>query len=261
MPFEGNGHPLTHEGLARVCVTLASSEPIVWAVLSVETSGFGFLQDRRLQILFERHIFHRRTGGRFDAGHEDISNQTRGGYAFGAGEYPRLERALALDEAAALESTSWGVGQVMGFNHKTAGFETAQAMVDAMLGGEDAQLLAVANFIKGTNLASALQNQDWAAFALGYNGPAFADNKYDERLREAHAKYQGALPDLGLRSAQAALLYLRLEPGSVDGFMGKRTRAALIKFQEGAGLPQTGDLDPTTRDRLLAQAFPGLVTG
>jgi hypothetical protein len=259
MAFEGNGHPLTDQGIARVCATLDSGAPTVWAVLSVETSGFGFLPDRRPQILFERHIFHRRTGGRFDAGHEDISNPTRGGYAFGAGEYPRLERAIALDETAALESTSWGVGQVMGFNHATAGFETAKAMVDAMLGGEDDQLLAVANFITGSNLAGALQNLDWAAFARGYNGAAFAENRYDEKLREAHAKYLAALPNLGLRSAQAALLYLRFDPGSVDGFMGKRTRAALIRFQEGAGLPQTGDLDPTTNGRLLAQAFPDQV--
>jgi hypothetical protein len=41
--------------------------------------------------------------------------------------------------------------------------------------------------------------------------------------------------------------------------MGKRTRAALIKFQQGAGLPQTGDLDPTTNGRVPAQAFPDQV--
>ena len=96
MKFEGQGRPLSHEGLTRICDTLGCDRPTVWAVLSVETSGFGFLQDRRPQILFERHIFHGLTGGRFDRGHEDISHPTRGGYLFGLREYARLERAQLL---------------------------------------------------------------------------------------------------------------------------------------------------------------------
>jgi hypothetical protein len=257
MPFIGNGRPLSDQGIAGTCGTLDCSTPTVWAVMSVETNGFGFLQDRRPQILFERHIFHKRTAGRFDAEHADISNPTRGGYSFGAAEYPRLERAIALDEAAALESASWGIGQVMGFNHQAAGFDTAKAMVDAMILNEDAQLLAMANFIKASNLARALQNQDWTTFARGYNGQAFAENRYDEKLRDAHQKYQAALPNLAMRTAQAALLYVGLEPGPVDGLPGKRTRAALAKFQERNGLPQTGEIDPATEDKLLAEAFPG----
>jgi len=256
MAFVGNGRPLSEQGIAGICDTLNCGKPVVWAVLSVETSGFGFLRDRRPQILFERHIFHKRTAGRFDAGHEDISNAARGGYAFGAAEYPRLERAIALDEVAALESASWGVGQVMGFNHQAAGFETVKTMVDAMVLNEDAQLLAVANFIRTNDLATALQHQDWTAFARGYNGPAFAENQYDAKLRIAHGKFQGALPNLRMRIAQAALLYLGLEPGPVDGLPGRRTRAALTTFQERKGLPQTGELDAATEAVLLADAFP-----
>jgi hypothetical protein len=261
MKFEGQGRPLSDEGITRICDTLDCDQPTVWAVLSVETSGFGFLQDRRPQILFERHIFHRLTGGRFDAGQDVISHRTRGGYKFGVGEYPRLERAIGFDEEAALNSASWGAGQVMGFNHAVAGFTTVQAMVNAMVRGEDAQLIAMANFIKANNLARPLRNQDWTTFARGYNGPAFAENEYDEKLKDAHAKYRGALPNLALRTAQAGLLYLGLEPGPVDGVAGKRTRSALITFQAGAGLPQTGGLDSTTEGTLLAAAFPDQVAG
>jgi hypothetical protein len=39
----------------------------IWAVFSVETSGCGFLTDRRPKILFERHIFSHLTNGRYDA--------------------------------------------------------------------------------------------------------------------------------------------------------------------------------------------------
>lgn len=257
MAFEGDGRPLTDAGIARICTTLDANPPAVWAVLSVETSGFGFLPDRRPRILFERHIFHRRTGGRFDASDPDISHATRGGYVFGAGEYPRLERAIALEETAALESASWGVGQVMGFNFTAAGFADVKLMVNAMIGGEDAQLLAMANFIKDAKLSGALRNQDWTTFARGYNGPQFADNHYPEKLGEAYAKYQDALPNLRLRTAQAALSYLGFDPGRIDGLPGRRTRTAVRAFQGREGLPQTADLDPASERRLLTLAFPG----
>jgi len=255
MEFQAQGRPFDHDGMQRTCDLLGVSQPEVWAVLTVETKGFGFLPDRRPQILFERHIFHKITKGRHDVGNADVSNAAAGGYVGGAGEYPRLDKAMALDRDAALQSASWGVGQVMGFNHTIAGFPSVAAMVDAMVRDENAQLLAVANFIKSTNLSGALQRQDWRAFAAGYNGADFAKNQYDTRLAKAHVEYKKALPDLALRVAQAALTYLNLNPGGVDGVIGQRTRAALTAYQQRAGLPQTGALDVTTNSKLLAEAF------
>jgi len=256
MDFQEQGRPLSDDGIDQVCSTLGVSEPEVWAVLTVETHGFGFLQDRRPQILFERHIFHERTNGRHDNGNSDISNANRGGYIGGLGEYARLEKAMKLDQTAALESASWGIGQVMGFNYKVSGFASVNAMVKAMVKDETAQLLAMANFIKGKNLASALQRQNWVSFARGYNGSDFKKNEYDTRLAAAHAKFKILLPDLGLRTAQAALSYLGLDPGPIDGVRGRRTRSALIAFQQQSGLPETGELDGDTESRLLKRAFP-----
>lgn len=256
MNFTGQGRPLNAEGMGNACSALGVAAPVVWAVLTVETRGFGFLQDRRPRILFERHIFHRLTNGRHDAGNEDISNGKPGGYVGGPAEYTRLGKALELDREAALQSASWGIGQVMGFNFKVAGFATIDVMIEAMVREENAQLLAMANFAKGNNLAGALQRQDWAAFARGYNGADFRKNEYDSRLAAAHARYEGTLPDLALRGAQAALLYLGVDPGPVDGFQGQRTHAALRQFQQRFGLPGTGELDPDTATRLFAEAFP-----
>ena len=109
--------------------------------------------------------------------------------------------------------------------------------------------------IKNTKLSSALQRQDWRAFAAGYNGADFAKNHYDTKLAEAHVEYKKALPDLALRVAQAALTYLSFNPGPVDGVIGQRTRAALTTYQQRAGLPQTGALDAATESKLLAEAF------
>lgn len=255
MNFQGEGRPLSDEGMDRVCDTLGVADPEVWAVLTVETRGFGFLQNRRPQILFERHIFHRHTQGRFDNSNADISNTKPGGYAGGAAEYARLEKAMELDQEAALKSASWGIGQVMGFNHQAAGFDTVEAMVTAMVKDEDAQLQAMASFIKSSKLDAALQRQNWISFARGYNGKDFKKNEYDTRLAAAHAKYKTILPDLSLRTAQAALTYLDMDPGPIDGLRGRRTRSALLRFQEDRGLPETGEFDENTETELLAAAF------
>jgi hypothetical protein len=99
------------------CDRLGVKAAEIWAVLTVETMGSGFLPDRRPQILFERHIFRRETDGAFDATAPEVSSPAAGGYgALGAHQYDRLGQAIRLDRQAALRSTSWGIGQVMGFN-------------------------------------------------------------------------------------------------------------------------------------------------
>ncbi|WP_223532423.1 N-acetylmuramidase domain-containing protein [Pseudomonas sp. GL-RE-20] len=256
MNFHSQGRPLSDGGMDQICNALGIFEPEVWAILTVETRGFGFFQDRRPQILFERHIFHRLTNGRHDTGNSDISNEKAGGYIGGPGEYQRLEKAMELEPSAALQSASWGIGQVMGFNFKSVGFATVNDMVAAMVKDENAQLLAVANFIKENNLAGALQRNNWVSFARGYNGPDFKKNEYDTRLAAAHAKYKIILPDLALRSAQAALVYLGIDPGPIDGVRGRRTSSALMQFQKQVGLPETGQLDRDTESKLLEKAFP-----
>ncbi|MNN22095.1 putative peptidoglycan binding domain protein [compost metagenome] len=256
MNFQGKGRPLSDEGMDEVCDTLGITESEVWAVLTVETRGFGFLTDRRPQILFERHVFRRLTKGAHDAGNADISNPKAGGYIGGAGEYGRLEKAMQLDKTAALQSASWGIGQVMGFNFKVAGFASTDKLVAGMVKDENSQLLAMANFIKGNNLAGALQRNNWVSFARGYNGPEFKRNEYDARLAAAHAKFKVMLPDLSLRTAQAALQYLGMDPGPIDGIRGRRTFSALIRFQEQEGLAETGLLDQDTLERLVAKVFP-----
>src|SRR5271157_1553905 len=110
--FAGPGAPLTSEGMSRSSDAVGVGLPEMWSVVSVETSGCGFLPDRRPKILFERHIFHRLTSGRFDADDPDVSQPSQGGYGpSGTHQYDRLAAAIQLDRAAALQSTSWGLGQ------------------------------------------------------------------------------------------------------------------------------------------------------
>ena len=251
MEFVGLSHPLSSNGMATVATSLSVNIQEVWTVLNVETSGCGFLPDRRPQILYERHIFHRLTGGRFDDG--DLSDPASGGYgAGGTHQYDRLTAAMNLDRVAALQSASWGLGQVMGENFASAGFGSVDDMVQAMSDSEDAQLTAVAGFILANRLDRALATHDWASFARGYNGPAFATNHYDVRLRGEFQKLEaGVLPNLDIRAAQLFLTFRGFHPGPIDGFIGALTRAAIIDFQQQNGLNQTGLVDDDLLERLL----------
>jgi peptidoglycan hydrolase-like protein with peptidoglycan-binding domain len=220
----------------------------------VETRGCGFFADRRPVILFERHIFSRRTKGRFDAKAPDISNPQAGGYAGGVAEYERLERALALDEQAALMSASWGLGQVMGFHAEDLGYGSVEPFVRRMMESEDEQLGALAAFIQKNGLAKPLQNHDWATFAKGYNGPAYAKNQYDKKLASAYLRLSTqAAPDLSVREGQLLLMYLGFEPGTPDGALGPNTKGALKRFQAQQQLPITATFDAATLDALRKQ--------
>ena|SRR5712691_5700196 len=173
LPFQGTASALSSQGLAEVASNLGVHAPEIWAVLAVETDGCGYLPDRRPQILYERHIFHRLTQGEFDD--SDISDPSPGGYgATGPHQYERLAVAIRKDRSKALQSASWGLGQIMGENFAAAGFQKVEDMVTAMSQSEDAQLAAMGSFLAATKFRASLQAHDWTTFARGYNGPNFA---------------------------------------------------------------------------------------
>lgn len=250
--FSGAALPLSTDGLGSGCDRLGVKAAEIWSVLKVETGGCGFLPDRRPQILFERHVFHRQTNGAFDEVMPDISNPTAGGYGtLGAHQYDRLARAIQLDRQAALRSTSWGIGQVMGFNAGIAGYPDVETMVAAMVRSEDEQVSAMFGFLVSNRLDAPLRNHDWTSFARGYNGPDYAKNEYDSKLSSAYQEYAtGLLPDVTVRASQIYLMYLGFHPGRVDGILGLLTRSALMDFQKAQGLPVTGDVDDATLGKL-----------
>lgn len=177
---------LTPEGIERAAKFLGCEVAAVKAVIAVEALGQGFLADGRPKILFERHKFHQFTGGVHDKVAPDISNPKAGGYVGNAGEYPRLYRALQLGGDAAVRATSWGLGQVMGFNWSLVGEKSLSGFLLAAHNNEESQLGLMVGFIRNTGLADALRRKDWAGFAKGYNGTGYARNKYDVKLEAAY---------------------------------------------------------------------------
>jgi hypothetical protein len=257
MPAAGSARrPLSASGLQAACQQLSVSAAEIWAVVFTECDPpySGYFPDGRPQILYERHIFHRLTGGRFSAANPDISNPVPGGYGpSGSHQYDRLRKAMALDESAAIQSASWGMGQTLGTNFKTLGYASPQELVRQMFLCEDEQLSAMIGEIKNSKIAGALAAHDWPNFARVYNGPNYAINNYDQHLRSWYEKFaSGALPDLRVRAAQMYLMFLKLDPSGIDGMWGKRTLSALNQFQAIKGIPRTDNLDDATFTALAA---------
>jgi len=176
-------------GAQKLNVTLAA----VKTVTKVEARGAGFNVAGEPKILFERHIFHKLTGGKYSKSHPHISNPKPGGYGTESSQHSRLQEAVKLDRVAALMSASWGMFQIMGFNFALAGFKTVQAFVTAMYKGEAEHLLAFCEYVKNTFLDDELRDRRWDDFARKYNGPDYKKNRYAEKLASAFADYSKRL--------------------------------------------------------------------
>jgi hypothetical protein len=187
---------LTDDDFARAAKALNCEVAAIKAVAEVESAGAGFLPDGRPTILYEAHVFHKETGGKH-ANARDRSgvalsspNWNKSLYgATGINQHNRYEDARRHNADAANKACSWGIFQILGQNHKVCGFDDSQAFVDAMwTGGAAAHLDAFVGFIKGNKLDDALRRKDWATFARGYNGPAYAQNQYDKKMAAAYAR-------------------------------------------------------------------------
>jgi hypothetical protein len=189
--FAGSGATLNEQDFKRAADRLGCEVAAIKAVAEVECGGkTGFLPDKRPKILFESRWFHKLTGGRFDASHPDLSTPTWvRNYKGGAAEYDRLGAAIALDRPAALKSASWGMFQILGVNHAVVGFDNVEAFVKAQLESEGRQLDAFVGFVISNKLDDELRDKRWADFARVYNGPGFAENKYDRKMADAYARH------------------------------------------------------------------------
>ena len=166
------------------------------AVIEVECKGSGFNEDNTPVILFERHVMRQRLiandqskiADQMMIKRPDLCSKSTGGYGLYSAQHGRLNAAAQYHRVSALESASWGIGQIMGYHWQSLGYKSLQAFVNAMYKDEASQLDAMCRYIKVNGLINALKNKDWKAFARGYNGIAYAKNSYDIKLANAYMK-------------------------------------------------------------------------
>ncbi|MCI4667241.1 MAG: N-acetylmuramidase domain-containing protein [Bacteroidia bacterium] len=124
----------------------------ILAIIRQETAGV-------IRPKFEQHIFSKR-----------------------ANQNP--EKSL---EEIRFEAMSFGLGQIMGFNYKNAGAQSAEALYTAPL---PEQIKSIGMFMSklSRSARNALTKKnptltDFQAIARAYNGTAYAKNHYDEHLQ------------------------------------------------------------------------------
>lgn len=217
-------------------------------------------------IRWEGHYFDRlcKPSVRLKARRQGLSSPHAGAIAnppTQAARWALLQRAAALDHAAAYAACSWGVGQVMGAHWEALGYRSVDALVEEARSGLAGQLRLMMLFIEHAGLTAALKARDWQAFARGYNGPAFRRLGYDAKLAAAFARASakdagGETLRPGDRGDAVAALQARLARGgadiAVDGRYGGGTAAAVKVFQARHHLAEDGIAGPLTLAALAA---------
>ena len=102
------------------------------------------------------------------------------------------------NKTAAMESTSIGLGQIMGFHYKRLGYDSVGAMWDDAKKGIDKQISQIFKFINTDHkLKMSLENKYWSTVAVLYNGAGYKElakkygrEPYDISLEKAYNKYK-----------------------------------------------------------------------
>lgn len=163
------------------------------AFISVETGGKGF-DDKTGKILiqFEPAWFKKKApyapSGLWSVNKVDVQRK----------EWMAFNDAYKKNPDAAMQSTSIGLGQIMGFHYKKLGYNSVDGMWDDAKKGIEEQIEQMVKFINSDpNLLNALKNHDWTKVATIYNGRGFMDlakkyhrTPYDEAMKIAYNRFK-----------------------------------------------------------------------
>jgi len=160
------------------------------AFISVETGALGFDQKTgKIIIQFEPKWFKRLVpyapSGKWSLNEIEIQ----------VNEWLAFSDAFAKNPDGAMQATSIGLGQIMGFHWKTLGYKTVGAMWDDAKKGLDRQIWQICKFITmDIKLQSCLKAHDWDGVASIYNGAGYKKlalsiprEPYDISLAKAYA--------------------------------------------------------------------------
>lgn len=274
--FKGEAKRLDDVDLPRIGHQIGVGEDELHAFMDVEAAGSGFDAQGRPKMLFEPHVFYRNlTGAKRDrAVREGLAYAKWGTKPYPKDSYPRLKKAMLIDETAALKSASWGLTQILGENFSMVGYETVQAMVAAFMEDEENHLDAMVKFLIAAGIDDDLRAHRWEIVARVYNGPGYAKHNYHGRMAAAYAKWT-KIPDTPwspddeperapgvvpatykdgrvypqVRAVQERLDALGYpEVGAFDGRWGSKTQAAILAFRADNDLPLLAEID----EQLLA---------
>lgn len=163
------------------------------AFISVESGGIGFATDTgKIIIQFEPHWFKKK------APYSPSGAWSVNGVERQSKEWIAFNSAFALNASAAMESTSIGLGQVMGFHYARLGYKTVDEMWNDAKLGEYQQVEQMVKFITSDpRLFKALKEKNWHLVATYYNGSGYkalalkiGREPYNISLQKSYNKYK-----------------------------------------------------------------------
>lgn len=279
MDFVGTGRRLAQGDVGDAARVLGVSTAVLLAFMEVEAAGRGFDSQNRPKMLFEPHVFWRNLVGKLrDAAAAAGLAYAKWRHDYPPDSYPRLAKAIGIAREPAFRSASYGLPQILGENHRAAGFASAEIMFETFKQGEREQLLAMVSLLTEWGLAPLLRGKDfsdpdsWRPAVSRYNGKGYEANGYHIKAAEAFVKHdkgvdaktgvplppktllpvgasvlQEGMKGEAVRALQADLQALGYTFNSgVDGRFGAETSANVRLFQAGAGLSIDGKAGPKT---------------
>lgn len=171
---------LSFSSIQQVAESIGIDPCFIWAVASNESANKGFNADGTILVRFEKHVFIRELKKRRVS--QEVIEAARN---LTGVRWATLNKAIALHHEAALCSASFGMFQIMGFNHALCGFDDVFKFVQALQRGEEEQLQAFLAFIRHENLIPVMKQHNYAGFARRYNGRNYKQNNYDVKLQKA----------------------------------------------------------------------------
>lgn len=223
------------------------------ALVDVESDGKALwdVEDRDdplPPIRFEYHYFHDRLNG------DDLQEAKEQGLAYpepGMGDVPKtyggrynqLARAMKIDTQAAFDSTSMGLGQVMGAWWEELNYDSPSAMFQRARSGIAGQVELMVRFLKWQELGRHLKPDqiDFLQIAEGYNGRNDAP-AYAKRLKKAYSRWKDkSLSYESINEDKEMEAHKQLER------LGHKN---VEQFQDARGLTVDGIIGPMTRQEL-----------
>ena len=210
----------------RICARHGRPSAPLRAVVRKETNGIPFGTNGRPRALFEKAKFYQliEPSRREEAVHLGIALEEWNPHVYGdqpntAATYALLERAAAFDRKAAWDSTSFGVGQIMGFNAVLVGYPDAEAMCRAFA-SIDAQSEAVFRFMDRKGIIDLLIRGNFVRAAVLLNGRREAEHGYHQELERLYREEVAASGGKVGRLALAATCPVTAAGVAVEGASG-----------------------------------------
>lgn len=159
------------------------------AFIRVESGGKGFdTKTGKILIQFEPSWYRKKApyapSGAWSVNKIEVQSK----------EWIAFNNAFDINPIAAMESTSIGLPQIMGFHWKRLGYNSVSDMWQSFTNSLIDQLCALIRFIEtDKRLLKAFQDKDYHMMAMLYNGSGYAAQAhrlgikpYNEQIREAY---------------------------------------------------------------------------